>query len=235
VSDLSTYAGLREALADYLERADLDWRIPTFIQLAETRLDRRLNLTESETAIRLPLANGAAPLPDDFRTWRSVSPISGGRLEYVTPDAFYARWRGSWRRADGTEAGWLTDGARVADFTIVGSVPVSDYLDIPLDTWTFGLANPWILVGPALTGEVRLVYRQGIPPLGPSRPSNWLSERHPDLYLYASLLESAPFLREDARLATWRALLEEGLRDATAVDRDRRWGKARIRLSGPCP
>ena len=40
MNNLSTYAGLRAAVADYLGRDDLDERIPTFIRLAEVRMKR---------------------------------------------------------------------------------------------------------------------------------------------------------------------------------------------------
>jgi len=41
-----------------------------------------------------------------------------------------------------------------------------------------------------------------------SAGTNWLVEKHPDIYLYATLLQSAPYLRDDPRLQTWGALLD---------------------------
>jgi hypothetical protein len=79
---------LTGTLEDYLERADLRSRIPTFIRLAEVRLDRRLNLADNETTLALPLVDGASPLPSDFRSWRSVSGPCGEVLDYVPPHAF---------------------------------------------------------------------------------------------------------------------------------------------------
>lgn len=233
-----SYAGLVGAIENWIDRADLTFQVPDFIRLAETRLDRRLNLAENETLVTLPLVAGVTPLPDDYRSWRSVTGSGaawGGRLDYLSPDQFYSYRRGPWRSYWRDQSGVPHyDGPGGCGFTIVGSVPADD-LDAPLDSWSFGADNPFLLVGPWGAGSVRLVYRRGIPPLGDDRPTNWLLAKAPDLYLYASLLEAAPYLRDDARIATWRALLEEGLRDVMALDRDARWGRMKFRLSGPTP
>ena len=49
---------------------------------------------------------------------------------------------------------------------------------------------------------VEMVYRQNIAPLA-SNGTNWLLALAPDLYLYGALLESAPYIKEDARIQTW--------------------------------
>ena len=49
---------------------------------------------------------------------------------------------------------------------------------------------------------IEMVYRQNIPPLA-SIGGNWLLTMAPDVYLYAALLESAPYIKEDARIQTW--------------------------------
>ena len=235
---LDSYAGLVGVIENYLNRADLTFQVPDFIRLGETRLDRRLNLSENETAVILPLSGGATPLPDDYRAWRSVTGAGwprGGQLDYMSPDQFYGYRRGPWAPYWRDEAGVPHyDGSGPCGFTIVGSVPSSD-LDVPLSDWSFGADNPFLLVGPGGAGSVRLLYRRGIPPLGNDRPINWLLAKAPDLYLYASLMEAAPYLRDDARITVWRAMLEEGLRDVMALDRDARWGRMKFRLSGPTP
>lgn len=42
--------------------------------------------------------------------------------------------------------------------------------------------------------------------------TNWLVEDYPSIYLYATLLQAAPYLRDDPRLGTWGAILN-GLLD----------------------
>src|SRR5690606_32381418 len=59
--------------------------------------------------------------------------------------------------------------------------------------------------------SLRLAYWQGITPLSVSATTNWLLTSHPDLYLYASLLQAAPYLYEDERVGLWEGRVEKGL------------------------
>lgn len=65
---LTTYAELKSAVADWLERGDLAPRIPDFIRLAESRLNRRLRLRLMEAEAGLTGAAGQRllPLPAGF-------------------------------------------------------------------------------------------------------------------------------------------------------------------------
>ncbi len=56
---------------------------------------------------------------------------------------------------------------------------------------------------PDQTYTAELAYYQKIPPL--SSGPNWLILKNPDLYLYGSLLHSAPYLQDDSRVQTWVA------------------------------
>jgi hypothetical protein len=49
---------------------------------------------------------------------------------------------------------------------------------------------------------LEMVYRKKIPALA-SNSTNWLLTLAPDIYLYGMLLESAPYIKEDARIAVW--------------------------------
>jgi hypothetical protein len=51
-----------------------------------------------------------------------------------------------------------------------------------------------------------MVYFARIPALTENDDTSWLLTYHPDVYLYGSLIHSAPFLQEDARIATWAQL-----------------------------
>lgn len=49
--------------------------------------------------------------------------------------------------------------------------------------------------------------------LSDSIPTNSLLTEAPDLYLYAALIESAPYVRDDGRLNTWQALYSTALQE----------------------
>lgn len=62
------YTDLQTTVIDYLHRSDLDSKIPTFITLAESKLNRSLRLLQQETTatISTSLVSRFNPLPDDF-------------------------------------------------------------------------------------------------------------------------------------------------------------------------
>lgn len=56
---------------------------------------------------------------------------------------------------------------------------------------------------PSGTFSMRLRYNQKLPALSSTNTTNWLLDRHPDLYLYGAAIHSAPFLNDDPRLVVW--------------------------------
>jgi hypothetical protein len=62
---------------------------------------------------------------------------------------------------------------------------------------------------PDQTYEAKLRTRERLCPLNAQTRTNWLLCQHPDAYLYATLMESAPYLRDDERLPMWAARLDQ--------------------------
>lgn len=73
---------------------------------------------------------------------------------------------------------------------------------------------------PDASYSASLVYYRSIPKLSATNASNWLLERHPDIYFYGALVNSAPYLKEDARVQTW-AQYYQGAVDVLSVEDDR--------------
>lgn len=62
---------------------------------------------------------------------------------------------------------------------------------------------------------VELTYYQRIPDLA-TNTTNWLMTSHPDMYLYGSLLQAAPYIGDDERIPIWASYYDrarEGLKD----------------------
>jgi hypothetical protein len=53
---------------------------------------------------------------------------------------------------------------------------------------------------------------------------NWLITNAPDVYLYATLLEAAPYMKNDARIGTWAQLLVDSVSRLKAADNRDRYG-----------
>ena len=68
-----------------------------------------------------------------------------------------------------------------------------------------------LLPAPDITYNVQMVYYSEVPPLGDGagqNMTNWLLELYPNVYYYGALMQAAPYLKDDGRIAVWRDLYE---------------------------
>lgn len=68
-----------------------------------------------------------------------------------------------------------------------------------------------LLPAPDIQYTVQMVYYSEIPPLGDAagqNQTNWLLELYPNIYYYGALMQAAPYLKDDARIAVWQNLYE---------------------------
>jgi hypothetical protein len=91
---ITSYTELQQAIADWLERADLTTRIPDFITLFEAAANRRLRVRQMELSATLTPSAGALTLPTDYLAWRRVTWLGSNRveLEYVHPSYLQAAY-----------------------------------------------------------------------------------------------------------------------------------------------
>lgn len=67
MAQITNLATLKTAIGDYLARDDLTTFYDNFIQNAEAKLYRSLNLRNEETALSVPISSGVAAVPSDFK------------------------------------------------------------------------------------------------------------------------------------------------------------------------
>jgi hypothetical protein len=108
--------------------------------------------------------------------------------------------------------------------------------------WYAGSPRQYTIVGNILTtypnggdGQVTMIYYAKPPALSDDVTSNWLLLKAPELYLYGSLMESAPYLGDDQRIQVWGAMFEKALMDLQAIDERSRYGNSVTRLRGVTP
>ena len=87
---MQTYSQLVSTVGDYLDRDDLSTRIPTFIRLTESRLNRLLDDPDMEVVTTL--AGDGVALPEDFGSIVSIGTADGNPLRPM-PNAEYASIR----------------------------------------------------------------------------------------------------------------------------------------------
>ena len=174
---ISNYSNLQTTIADFLNRDDLTAAIPTFIQLGEAQMNR------------------------DIRHWEMEARVSGQQSQGDQYMQLPADWLETIRfhlTSDGTNAVELASLASIAD----KRAAVEDQAGRPR-FYAHVRGEFELFPTPDEDTDFELLYYQKIPALSGSNTTNWLLEYAPDIYLYASLAHSAPYLAEDARIAVW--------------------------------
>ena len=188
--DFDSYSGLKDTIADYLARSDLNSSIPTFIRLAEVRLRRDLRIRQMLVVATANTTGGTSTvgLPTDFLEMRDIhlntNPIAS--LSYEAPNAFYANTRS-------TQSGLPTT------YTVLASE--LQFSPIPDGAYT-----------------AQMLYYAKPTLLSDSNPSNVFLANCPDALLYAALGEAEPYLMNDARLQVWASLYDRSIASISTSD-----------------
>lgn len=186
---LATYGDLQTTLGTWLNRTDLATTAPDLITLAEARLKRDHRIRKLVTQTIMPAADDYA-LPPAFIELVALYYDTGnyyGPLKIVHPDQL-----GELRGVHG-ETGTPVAAAVMAE----EGAPKLRFAPVPTDAVT-----------------MKMEYVAALDPLNDSdNTSNALLQNHPDIYLFASLVEAEPFLMEDERIPVWEGKLQNALNE----------------------
>lgn len=189
---ITNYSELKSALADWLNRSDLEAVIPSFISLAEAQFNRdeRLRTRQSMVRATATFDQQYEALPADYLEMANLQ-INGqvpfGKLQFV-----------SLNQIDNYKDKFTTNGVPKY-YTIVGN-------------------QIELLPIPGASYEAEMVYYAKIPALSDTNTTNWLLTLHPDVYLYGALIQSAPYLKDDDRVTVWMGMYDKLLEDIEVAD-----------------
>lgn len=170
--------------------------LPGLIRMAESGLNRVLRTQKQIYEYTAPVLDWEISLPSDYLETISITVDELGAFEYVTPQ----------RMADLRVAVEAGTSSGYANYSITDKLQLGyEYDGAGEETITW-----WMYVKPHYWDAED------------SEVEGWFMEDHFDLYLYAVLLQTAPFLRDDSRVATWQAMYDRLLgelvsRDAVSV------------------
>lgn len=213
---IAQYSDLNGAVSNWLYgRTDLTARVPEFIALAEAKFNRKLFCRQMEARSKVTLDTTLVDpemvaLPWDFQTMRRVRVLNA-----FTPTGGVAVSKPRLHFASGAQMDDLRDAHSTADvpnwFTIFGS-------------------ELEVLPSPNANYLIEMVYRQNIPALNttptingilqPLITTNWLLTFAPDAYLYGTLMEAAPYLRDDDRISVWKAGVDGVIAELNALSQE---------------
>lgn len=202
---ITSAATLNAAVAEWLNRSDLSTSnvgIDLMIQQAEARLKRDYRVRTMTTATFSVDADDETA-PSGFRQLISLEhngPNYYGAIEVVGPDM-------------------ITELKQRYGPT---GVPRACAIIDAGGTFTFRFAPV-----PDTTFALRATYWATITAL--SSGSNWLIASHPDIYLYATLAESAMYMKDDERLMVWNNELENRIESLYREHWEHQWSGTPIR------
>lgn len=221
--DFTTYTGLVAACARTLNRSDLEGDIPGWILLAEERHRNDVRIREMLTRVSSEIDDRLIDLPTGFLQMKRlrVSLTSTARpykVAEITADE-------------------MTDKYRAPSAMPMGGVPcdrplglpayftASDQIEFDCDPMDYLTDEPF----------ADMLYWKALTPLSASVASNALLVRSPGSYLYGTLVHSAPFLLDDARVAIWQGAYTSGVQAINANDRKKSGGPLVARPAGSTP
>lgn len=200
---LADYDELKAGIADLLMRDDLVAQIPTFIRLAEARIDRELRHFRQEVRSNATLTGRYSAIPYDYLQPIRMEILDGVPTE-VTPMSL----------------------AGAQAFRDQRSGMVGRPTNYALTDGTFELYPT-----PDAGYEMSLLYYGRLPRLGASDPSNWLLQEAPDAYLYGAAVHSAPFLKDDERIQVWEAFYKLSIDGMNTASEDAKWAGTGLKIT----
>lgn len=192
------YATVVSNVLIWANKPEIEQAIPTFLTFVDADLKRRLaeagvSAGEGRDTATLETGDEYSVAPPDLgRIVRMRHTSDGDVIENVTQAGFEARYAVSPE---------LTGKPLV--FTLVGTE--FRYYPIPDDGY-----------------EVELVYQRRIASLTSSATTNWISDNHPDIYLYGCLWQAGLYLHDDKMIDRNLALYEGAVAGAITAERAKR-------------
>lgn len=204
MTDIRTYSGLQTGALRWLRRVNDDFfeeDVPMLIALAETRINRDLRVRLMETTATLTIDAASESLPTDFLEVKAL-------VLQTTPKAVLTPV---------TPAALYTEFAngvtgQPQKYSIIGS------------TFRTGPA-------PDATYTAELIYYAKIAALSSTNTTTTVLTANPDIYLYATLLEAAPYLKNDQRIQTWADLYQRAIGAVGVSETSARWGGGSLNMT----
>jgi len=185
---LANYSDLKAAVADYILRSDLTTVIPTFISLAESRLNRllQLRITETVTTLTGTLGSRELSLPTDYIEAISLDLTTTGDFCRLAAKEIAELGYAS---SNGTPWSWAVQGAKII-------------LDRPCDqahTFQFRYRQSFALSDGATTNWLMT-----------SHPDVYLMASLVEAYAYMKAEESAAMWLAKLNTAIEEVMVKEG-------------------------
>lgn len=178
---ITNYSELQDAISAAMRRSDMGARIPSFIQLAEERINKELRVPILQTTSSLDVTadTQTVSLPDNCLEVAMVHLSGGGRIRRIT-------------QADGDLRYSETDKGTPAEYYIYGNLI---YL-CPI---------------PAQDGTIVVSYYRKVSALSDGNTTNDILSEYPGIYLHGALVEAYRHVRNAERMGESEIAYQQAL------------------------
>lgn len=178
---ITNYATLQTAISDALARDDLTSFLPNFIENAERKLYRTLNLRNEETALSVSISSGVAAVPSGFKA-----------LKFAYFDATPA-----------VLLRWVSINELYEDYPNRSETGTPSVISREGTNFVFGPVS--------VDGTLKGIYWNKLSLLSGSNTTNWYTTNAPEVLFYGALLEAQPWIYNDPRIPIWREFYLEAV------------------------
>lgn len=176
---ITNYGELKAAVANWLNRTDLTARVPEFISLANQRIFFGGSEPYPSQPLRVPAMQS-----------RATGSVSNSSIAF--PSDFLEPIRLS-----------LSSGGVSFSATYLPPERYSEASNSQATPGTYTYLNNTIALAGTGAASYTLDYYAKPAAFSADEDTNWLLTNAPGVYLYASLLETSPFVYDDPRINLW--------------------------------
>lgn len=191
---ITNYGELKTAIGNWIHRTDLTSRIPEFISMAESRIANEVRVRNQHTRSTATASTQYVAMPSDFLEIKDIH-INSDPVQPLT----YLSPKALSEKFPSSTTG------KPRFYTIQGDefelkpIPSTDY-----------------------TLEISYIKRYAA--FSADADTNWLLTNYPNIYLYASLIESAPFLYDNEGLSTYTQLYKDAVNQLAMSENKAKYG-----------
>lgn len=200
---------LQTAVIEHVGRPDIADVIPRLVKLAEVDMCRKFRLKDQVYTVTITPIDGVAPLPDDYLEMIGV--YDSNRCEYIEQPL---------QPVSACNKFYSIDQSNIIAPGVDEDLTVQYYGKIPTITQVVTGTDPE-------TGDD--ITEAGV------TGSNWMLEKHPDVYLYAVSLEAAKYIRDPQLIEATNRLYREAQLEVHIHDERERYSRSRVRPTGVTP
>ena len=198
---ITNYGTLKAAIADFLNRDDLTAVIPTFIDFAQDKINRDLRTRQMVARATANIDSQYNAFPPNFLQVRDI------RLNTNPVQAleYVSSEQQNQERSRNATSG------RPRLFSVIGE-------------------SFEVFPTPDTSYECEIAYYEKIPDMTADSDTNWLLTKSPELFVYGSLVHSAPYLKDEDKIVIWQTLYRDVFNSLTLEDEKSRFSGTTPRM-----